>query len=721
MGTVIKRILIVVVVLVVLLAIAFGVITALFNPNDYKDDIEKIAREKAGIDLDIKGDISWSLFPTLGFSIESLDARFEGKPDLGTLNSASLSLSVPALLSGNIEMNQIQIDGLDLSLIKDANGQGNWEKTAPESSEEAPASNNETSSYQPSDGANKAVAFNIESIALVNSRILYRDESTGQQVELNNLNVQSGEIQQDTPFNVTVKGSLLSSKTGAEPQTLDIDATTELTVNLDDQQYQANDFKADFTLHSAKLVKFSVASDITANLAEGRVAIEEIKAGLTNVQLSGNLALNDLNTENTRVQGNLQTNMFAVNSALEELGVPIYVATDSSALNQVQLKTDINGDLNTIRAENMTLQLDDTTITGSADYRVSDGRISAALSGNHILLDRYLPPETESAGKTKAVTSGESGTPAKNADDSLPLDALRDLNLNVSMVFNEITVKEIAMQKLDTKLTANNGIIKLEKANVNLLGGSVNSRGNLDVTGKTPKLSVANTIQGLQLGDLLTHLNGSAPLTGSLATKANISATGLTQTALMNSMTGTIDLTLTNGVIQGIDMAQQMCQTINNVSALGKLTTATTVDGSTPFAKMSGRFNVKNGVISNNDLAVSLDAMNVTGKGTASLPESRLDYRLGLVIQDNLFNKTCSINNKLEGVTWPIRCEGSFDTAPAEMCKPDVEAMQDMVEKALKEKAKEEVKSKVKEKVEDKIKDKLGDDKAVKGLLDKLF
>jgi AsmA protein len=724
MGTVIKRILIVIVALVILLAIALGAITALFNPNDYKDDIEKIALEKAGIDLDIKGDISWSVFPTLGFSIESLDARFEGQPDLGTLNSASLSLNLPALLSGNVEMNKIEIDGLDLSLIKNANGQGNWEQIPSTNTSAEPSATPETSSDSPENGdqgtENKAVSFNIESIALVNSHLLYRDESNGQSIELKDLNIQSGEIQQDTPFPVSLTANLIQSQGDQVVQTVDIDAATDLTLNMNDQQYQASDLKANLTVHADKLIKFALESDVTANLAEGKVAVDNINAGITNVKLNGHITVNGLNSDATQVEGQLNTNSFAVNSVLEELGLPIYAATDSSALNKVQLSTSIAGNLNTIRAENISVQVDDTTLTGNAGYRLSDGRISAKLSGNHINLDRYLPPETDSAGQAKAVTSGESGTSKAN-NNALPLDTLRGLNLSVALAFNEITAKAISMKQLDTQLNASGGVIKLEKANVKALGGAINSNATLNVTGNMPKLSVNKTIQGLQLGELLTQLNGSAPLTGALATKASITASGISQEAIMNSLNGTIDLTLTDGVIQGIDMAQQMCQTINNVSALGKLTTAATVDGSTPFAKMTGHFNVKNGVISNNDLSVDLDAMNVSGKGTASLPASSLDYRLGLVIQDNLFNKTCSINNKLEGVTWPVRCKGSFDTAPAELCKPDVEAMQDMVEKALKEKAKEEVKSKVKEKVEDKIKDKLGDDEAVKGLLDKLF
>lgn len=47
-----------------LLVVALGfALTHLFDPNDYKDEIRQIARDKANLELDLKGDIGWSLFP----------------------------------------------------------------------------------------------------------------------------------------------------------------------------------------------------------------------------------------------------------------------------------------------------------------------------------------------------------------------------------------------------------------------------------------------------------------------------------------------------------------------------------------------------------------------------------------------------------------------------------------------------------------------------------
>src|SRR3546814_4218259 len=51
-----------------ILAAGFA-LTYLFDPNDYKDEIRELARSKAGLELDIKGDIGWSLFPWLGLEL----------------------------------------------------------------------------------------------------------------------------------------------------------------------------------------------------------------------------------------------------------------------------------------------------------------------------------------------------------------------------------------------------------------------------------------------------------------------------------------------------------------------------------------------------------------------------------------------------------------------------------------------------------------------------
>ena len=92
-----------------------------------------------------------------------------------------------------------------------------------------------------------------------------------------------------------------------------------------------------------------------------------------------------------------------------------------------------------------------------------------------------------------------------------------------------------------------------------------------------------------------------------------------------------------------------------------------------------------------------------------------------MIIEENLFKKTCPVNNRLEGVEWPVRCKGSFDLEPTQLCKPDTKAIRDILKNAVTSKIKEQFNDKVQDKLGDKLKDKLGGDEAVKGLLKGLF
>ena len=47
-------------------------LTRMFDPNDYKEDIQQAAREKANIELTLGGDIGWSLFPWLGIELKDV-------------------------------------------------------------------------------------------------------------------------------------------------------------------------------------------------------------------------------------------------------------------------------------------------------------------------------------------------------------------------------------------------------------------------------------------------------------------------------------------------------------------------------------------------------------------------------------------------------------------------------------------------------------------------
>lgn len=101
-----------------LLVVALGfALTHLFDPNDYKDEIRQIARDKANLELDLKGDIGWSLFPWLGLELHDTSIASAATPTkpFADLQMLGLSVRVLPLLRKDVQMSAIRVEGLSLT------------------------------------------------------------------------------------------------------------------------------------------------------------------------------------------------------------------------------------------------------------------------------------------------------------------------------------------------------------------------------------------------------------------------------------------------------------------------------------------------------------------------------------------------------------------------------------------------------------------------------
>jgi|GEM_PF-5874212 len=107
-----------------LVLLLVGVVAALpwlIDPNDYKPEIQALAREKAGVELNLKGGIAWRLFPQPALqlqqvSVASLDAPPAAAKPLAALDSLSLSVRLRPLLSRQIQISDFRANGLKLAL-----------------------------------------------------------------------------------------------------------------------------------------------------------------------------------------------------------------------------------------------------------------------------------------------------------------------------------------------------------------------------------------------------------------------------------------------------------------------------------------------------------------------------------------------------------------------------------------------------------------------------
>ncbi|MDP9082992.1 MAG: AsmA family protein, partial [Pseudomonadota bacterium] len=141
----------------------------LVNPNAYKGRIAAAVLESTGRDLTLTGDIKLKLFPRI--ALELGPASLGNPPGFGAepflkFNRASVQVKLLPLLSKQLEMAGVAVDGLDLRMRKNAQGKGNWQGFG-----DAKASTPRTGT---SVDINQAL-HNLAGIKVTNGRVSYQD------------------------------------------------------------------------------------------------------------------------------------------------------------------------------------------------------------------------------------------------------------------------------------------------------------------------------------------------------------------------------------------------------------------------------------------------------------------------------------------------------------------------------------------------------------------
>src|SRR5437667_5444230 len=94
-----------------------------FDANRYKDDIERIAKERTGRTLKLQGELKLVFFPSLGAGVGgvTLSERGSGR-EFVRLESAHASVKLMPLLHGQVIVDAVGLSGLQAEVVKNKDG-----------------------------------------------------------------------------------------------------------------------------------------------------------------------------------------------------------------------------------------------------------------------------------------------------------------------------------------------------------------------------------------------------------------------------------------------------------------------------------------------------------------------------------------------------------------------------------------------------------------------
>ncbi|MBW8190954.1 AsmA family protein [Neiella marina] len=182
-----KKLLYIVAGVVAALVLAVVVFTAVFDPNDYKDEISGAVKDATGRDLVIAGDIGWNLFPNFGLGLA--DVTFSNpagfaEPIMASLKKLDVSVALLPLIGGNLEVSHIAVDELSVKLTTLPDGTDNLADLTSASSADKPV---ETQPADSSSSKGSLASVKLGAIAITNISLAVDNQQTmsQQQVTLN--------------------------------------------------------------------------------------------------------------------------------------------------------------------------------------------------------------------------------------------------------------------------------------------------------------------------------------------------------------------------------------------------------------------------------------------------------------------------------------------------------------------------------------------------------
>jgi AsmA protein len=674
-----------------LVAIAIVWLFLWFDPNQYKPQIEKLVREKTGRTLILHGDLKLSLFPWL--AVELGNTELGNAPGFGdqpmlSVERVRLGVKLRPLLQKRFEVGAVELEAPTLHLIKNAAGVSNWSDLGKSDDQQTPQPEAQSASFTAS----------VASLHISKANISYDDEQAHSHTAVHDFSLRTGKLQLGEPVNLESVFTLEKSAADAKskPLTAQVKLATQLLADFDTQRYDLSKFEMEMQITSGNGKPMTVklqADNIHTDLAAQTAQVTALTATAADAKLTASLQATKI-IDAPEFTGQLVVAPLSIRDIAKQLDIKLPVTRDTQVLKTFSMTAGLSGSSKAIQFKPLTMKLDDTTIKGSAG--IADLEATALrfdLEMDRINVDRYLAPIVEPA---------KNAAPTDTGPTPIPAEMVRGLNAIGELRIAQATFSNVELAGVRVGMNAGNDKLRLNPLLATVYEGKFNGDVSIDASSKVPRVSLQEHITGVNFAPLFKALYKTQKITGRGDVNLQLAGSGADTAALKQTLNGKLDFNVDNGSYEGVDLWYE----IRRARALLKQQAIPERSGvaRTSFTALRASGVMTNGVLNNQDLTADMQYLKVTGKGTANLVNSTLDYRLETaVLKIPSEDKLAAQNQDIIGLTIPVTVTGAL-TDPK--IRPDVTGM-------LKERARQEL-DKQKEKLEEKVKEKLQD--KLKGL-----
>ena len=694
--------------LVLLLFIAIIGFAVIFNPNDYKDEISKFAKEQTGRELLIQGDISLSLFPWIGLdlgAIEISNAKGFGKKPFAKMEHLQVRAKLWPLFEQRLEADTFVVEGLQLNLVKNKKGITNWDDlTKPTAKTNVDAAKKTRQPITKNNNQNALASFALNGLEIKQAQLTFHDQKQKKKTSVRDVMLSLGKLKPNTKIPFSLSFHFLEK-------------TLEAKANLKTNILFSPNFKQ-FSFYDTNLTSDLLLSELKQHFTP------QVQSELMQLDL-GKQTFKTKNLELTQSSLKLQTKIstsqlfsspvfnssikllsFNPRTVMNDFKISPPDMADKKAFTLMQAQLDVNGTLENIDLSKINITLDQTQITGGAKIKSSPNNSSVNLMVDNVNIDRYLPAPS------KNETTNNKSTPEAAL---IPVALLGAFNLDAQLKIKKVQIKNTHWDEIHLNSHSKNGHLKISPLSLQGYNSTIETDINIDVEKNNARLSGNLKVKNIQAGKLFNDFSGKDKLKGKASISTTFDSSGIKLSHLKQNLNAKLKLNLKNGTLKGFDLEHQ--QRVLRAKLKGKTPPATPKPEETKIANLDATAIIKNGVLSNKDLRASTPFSRIIGKGTVDIPKEKLNYVASVKFTSSTKIDANKPYEKMNVIPLDIIIKGTFDEPSI---KPDFKkAVNQLVDDKIKkqknklkkdfDKKLEVEKKRLKKEAEDKLKKKLND------------
>lgn len=653
MSKAVKIILYAAVGLVVVVVAAMVLATVLINPNDYKGEISKAVRDKTGRELVFDGDLELSVFPWIGVKTGGIalsNAPGFAEKNMFSLNSADVSLKFIPLLSGEVELRNVDVADLKLFLMRNKKGVTNWDDLVSKDTK------SDEKKEKTTEKKSSELNLSVGGVNIQNAKIVWDDRMENVRQAVDDCDITIDGFAPDSPFKFNVHVQLSSTKPEINA---DINTSGEANISRDFKVVGVKGLSVvvDATGKAVPGGKGQVklAGDAALDMLGGSADIADLVLEAYGMKAEGVLKAAGLNSKKISYSGQLSVPGFNLKNTLEQMAVSVKTA-DSKALSSVGMNFNFAGTTKSAEIKDLLINLDETTIKGLFSFANPDRpNIVTQINIDKLDVDRYLPPVEEKKEK-KEEKKVEKAEPADQKQELIPVEMLRKLTLKADLNIKQLIARKAKLNDVVVRARAKDGVLSIKPASLNTAKGAFTSTTVVDVRGKNPAMSLVASLSGLDGAVLSQDMTGKDNFSGKMDFNTSLKTKGNDMKAVFANLNGNLGFKVLDGYVSGFDILYLAGDAFSVLTggAFGKRDSKRT-----EFGEVSATAAISNGVAVNKDLLMQSPLLRAAGAGSMDLNSMTVDYGLDAKIVGTLEGQGGKGMEDLIGLTVPITISGA--------------------------------------------------------------